>query len=129
MPNITKTLDGVVKLAPLANQVYDFVIPNPNTLNVEVLNEVYIHCDSTLGTITINLPNIVTIGSFSPKIYVVDDAGTAAANNITIVADPGAVGPPVIAANTINGAVDYTISTNDESVCLSIVSETKWHLN
>jgi hypothetical protein len=129
MPNITKTLNGVVKLTPLANQVYDFVIPNPNTLNIEVLNEVYIHCDSTLGTITINLPNIASIGSFSPKVYVVDVASAATANDIVIVSDPGAVGPPVIAANTINGVANYTINTNDLSVCLSVVSATQWHLN
>jgi|694.fasta_scaffold01602_38 hypothetical protein len=129
MANITKTLNGLVTLTPLAAQIYDFVVPNPNTLNVEVLNEVYIHCDSTAGIITINLPNIASIGSFSPKVYIVDVASAATANDIVIVADPGAVGPPVVLANTINGIANYTISTNDLSVCLSIVSATQWHLN
>ena len=129
MGAITKTLNGVVTLTPLAAQTYNFVVPNPNTLDVQVLAEVYIHCDSTAGIITINLPNIATIGSFSPKIYIVDVNSAATAHDIVINADGGTAGPPVVAANTINGLASYTISTDDLSVCLSVVSSTQWHLN
>lgn len=126
MPNITKTLNGLVTLTPLAAQEYDFVVPNPNTLDVQVLSEVYIHCDSTAGIITINLPNIATIGTYSPKVYIVDVNSAATAHDIVINADGGSMVLPV---NTINGLASYTISTNDLSVCLSVVSGTQWHLN
>jgi hypothetical protein len=126
MPAITKVLNGVVTLAPLANQVYDFVVPNPNTLSTEVLSEVYIQCDTTLGTITINLPNIASIGTYNPKVYVSDTGFNATANDIIIVADPGTVGPPVVAANTVNAVAQVLISVDGTSTMLAIVSDTQW---
>jgi hypothetical protein len=123
---ITKVLNGVVTLAPLANQIYDFVVPNPNTLSTEVLSEVYIQCDTTLGKITINLPNIASIGTYNPKVYVSDTAFSATASNIIIVADPGAVGPPVVAANTVNAVAQVLITVDGTSTMLAIVSDTQW---
>jgi hypothetical protein len=126
--NITKTLNGLVKLTPLTNQVYDFVAPNPNTLNVEVLNEVYIHCDTTNGQIQINLPSISTLGGYSAKIYIVDVVGNAGTKNINIFAFIGSVSP-LLPVDSINTVPNIKIGVNYQGVTLCILSDTQWHSN
>lgn len=125
MANITKVLNGVVKLAPTGTQAYDFVVPNPNTLSTEVLSEVYIHCDSSLGRIIINLPNIASIGSYNAKVYVVDTAFRSSVNSITIAAKIGSIVPPLV-PNTVNGVGFVEIRVDGTSKMLTIVSDTQW---
>jgi hypothetical protein len=126
--SVTKTLSGLVKLTPLTSEVYDFVAPNPNTLNVGVLNEVYIHCDTTLQPVKINLPSISTLGGYSAKIYIVDVAGLAGKKNITVVAFPGSVSP-LLPADSINTDEEIKIANGYEGIMLCILSDTQWHSN
>lgn len=124
--NITETLNGLVKLTPLTNQAYDFVAPNPNTLNVGVLNEVYIHCDTTNGQIIINLPSISTLGGYSAKIYIVDVVGNAGTKSINVVAFIGSVSP-LLPVDSINTVPNIKIGNNYQGVTVCILSDTQWH--
>lgn len=114
---VTKKLSGLILCDSSIDSNYVFVAPAPNTLPTEVLSEVYIHCDTSAGAISINLPSISTLGYYNAKIYVVDIGDNAGTNNITIVAYEG---------NTINSATNLILNTNSESVALSIVSNNQW---
>ncbi len=87
-----------------------------NTKQV-VSNEVYLQCDTTAPVI-INLPAIAGLGGFKNlKIFIVDEEGLAATNNITVNAD---------AADTINTATTALINVNKGVIELQIVTEVQW---
>lgn len=81
-------------------------VVGPTTYVVQA-TDFFISCDSTLGAITIALPNITT--SYR-EIIVKDRTGTASLNNIIITTVGGIL--------LIDGAASYTLSDNYESVDL-----------
>lgn len=123
-----KTLSGAVYLtgSPCANNdVYLFVPPNPNTLQNQVLNEVYLQCDSTLGPIFILVPSIIDLGGFATKIYVTDVAGTSSTNAIYI-ADSAIMGMGTV--NLINQSLIATLNSNYTTIKLEVGSNNNWFL-
>lgn len=89
----------------------DFTADSPRT-------PLWIFCNSTAGVITVNLPEIDTLPYLNAKIIIVDVAGTADTNAITIAPN---------AADTINSeAVNMVINTENGVVTLEIASTTQW---
>lgn len=64
-----------------------------------------ISCDVSSGVITINLPNSTTTGR---RIWIKDNSGNAATNNITLTTPGGTV--------TIDGVTSYAMNTDYQSV-------------
>jgi hypothetical protein len=83
--------------------------------------EIKLVCDTTLAPVVLNLPQISSIlgGTLNVKIYVVDGAGNASANNITI--NPGG-------SNKIGASSSYVINVNNGGVYIQIGSLTNWLL-
>lgn len=123
-----KTLSGAVYLTGspcVNNDVYLFVPPNPNTLQNQVLNEVYLQCDSTNGPIFIALPSILDLGGFATKIYVTDVAGTSSTNAIYLV-DSNIMS--MVTPNLINQSYIGVLNTNYTTIKLEIGSSNNWFL-
>ena len=77
-------------------------------------DDVILLCDTSLGAVTINLAAIpADYFSTQYKLYVKDNSGNAAVNNITIV-------PP--AGVKINNAANYIVSLNNDSLEIIIGS-------
>lgn len=97
---------------------YDLVV-NPNWKQLQ-LQEIYLECDTSLSSVTINLFPIADLDRFwNVKIYVTDLSNNAGANPIIINAD---------GLDTINrqGYTNFTIDYNGGDVVLMVVSGNKW---
>ncbi len=103
-------------LGVLAGTTYDLVV-SPENLAVGN-NETRLLCNTTDGAIEINLPAIADFQyALGAKIIIVDEADTAATNNITINAAVG---------NNINNASSYVVSTNGSKIEIFIASKTEY---
>jgi hypothetical protein len=131
MATIFKELIGRLDLvgsADMGGNTYNLYLPTvtgtalPHALDNQVIEEVYIICDSSLGDITINLPSTTVFnGIWNTKIYV---AWTRGANDVTIT--PFA-GDEVIPADSLNGDTDpYTLALLSETVYLHQVYDYTW---
>ena len=87
-------------------------------------DDVVLLCDTTLGPVTINLLEIPTkrtpaVGFWNTlwKLYIVDSAGNANTNNITINAYAG---------STINGTATFTMNVDNECAVVRIVGDTQY---
>ena len=87
-------------------------------------DDVVLLCDTTLGPVTINLLEIPTkrtpaVGFWNTlwKLYIVDSAGNANTNNITINA---------FAGSTINGTATFTMNVDNECAVVRIVGDTQY---
>ncbi len=87
------------------------------TYNVDPQDSVLL-CNTSLAAVTINLAT-VTAGYWPTlyKLYIVDNSGNSAANNITIVAPSG---------YTINDAATLVLNVNGTSAIISISADTKY---
>jgi hypothetical protein len=81
-----------------------------------VLGVKLVAVDSTAGVVTVNLPSIATFGP-GQEVQVKDAGGVAQTNNITLAPSTG--------SETIDGAANYTLNTNNGWVTLRS-SRTKW---
>lgn len=121
MALINKTLKGVVRLT--GGQDYNFTLPdNPsgiqNALANIVLEEVFIECDATLGSINIYLPQIALFnGGWIPKIFVT--LVVSSENSITII-------PYLDEVNNDSINNDSNFSFGYGTAYLHIVSRTNW---
>lgn len=120
----SQTLSGVVTIVSTGAEIHTFSAPNPNTLPLVVLQEVFIITTSTAGTINIQLPSISTLGTLGVKVNVLNLTG-ATANNVTITAFAGGGG---LSANLINGVATNVINVNGTSRVLNVVNDNNWHL-
>lgn len=128
MAIIQKELQGKINLvgsADLGGNIYNFILPTvigtalPNALDNQVIEEVYLICDSRLGDITIVLPAISTFNSaWNTKIYVYDSNGYG---SVTILPYSVEGGP----SDTINGFSSKTLFLND-TYYLHIVDDNMW---
>ncbi len=83
-----------------------------------VNDEIRLICDSTLGVINIQLPEISELAGFlNLKIFIIDEAGTAATNAINIFSG---------GADTINNGASLAVSTNGAELSIYIASKTAW---
>jgi hypothetical protein len=98
---------------------YDLV-PNSSWNDLQT-EEIRLVCDTTSAPVVVNLPQISSIvgGTLNVKIYVVDGAGNAATNNITI--NPGG-------SNKIGASTSYVINVNNGGAYIQIGSPTNWLL-
>jgi hypothetical protein len=98
---------------------YDLV-PNSSWNDLQT-EEIRLVCDTTSAPVVVNLPQISSIvgGTLNVKIYVVDGAGNAATNNITI--NPGG-------SNKIGASTSYVINVNNGGSYIQIGSPTNWLL-
>lgn len=82
-------------------------------------NDCVLACVTSDVAVTINLPSIPS-GNWNTnwKLYVYDNSGNAATNNITLVAGTG---------QTINGAATLVISTNSGKVIIQISSNSSFN--
>jgi len=126
MASINKTLKGVVRLT--GGQDYNFTLPdNPsgiqNALANIVLEEVFIECDTTLGSINIYLPQIALFnGGWIPKIFVTSTV--SAENSIAILPYQGSVSP-LVAPDTINSLTEILV-LGTSTAYLHIVGKKNW---
>lgn len=98
---------------------------DPFDLSGNLVSEMVIEVDSTLGTCTLNLPSIASFNNFwNTKITVV--ALTGSTNSVKIVgfADLVAV-PPV--QNTIGSATTLTLSSDGQTCELDVASGNVWY--
>ena len=127
MATIQKELIGKMTLvgsADLGGNTYNMILPTltgtalPNALSNQVIEEVYIICDSSLGDITINLPSIASFNnSWGAKIYVYALAG---ANAIRVYGYNNE-----IISDTING-FPFASLVQYQTNYLHIVSDNMW---
>jgi hypothetical protein len=132
MATLYKELIGRLDLvgsADVGGNIYNLIVPKnigtnlPHGLDNQVIEEVYIICDSTLGKITINLPSTTEFnGIWNAKIYI---AWTDGANDVVIVPFPGSA-EPLIDADTLNGFDTYTMDALYETNYLHIVYDYTW---
>ena len=122
---INKTLKGVVRLT--GGEDYNFTLPdNPsgiqNALANIVLEEVFIECDATLGSINIYLPQIALFnGGWIPKIFVTSLVSSEI-SDITIIPYLDEVND-----NSINNNVNFSFGGDILGTAyLHIVSRTNW---
>lgn len=97
---------------------------SPFDLNGNVVSEMVIACDTTVGTLTLNLPEISTLNNiWSTKITVI--ALTGATNNVVITAFT-AVGPPPV-VNTIGSAATLTLNLDNQTAELNAAEDNVWY--
>ena len=79
-------------------------------------NDVILNCNTSLGTVIINLLDIpANYWSTQWKLYIVDSGNNSSVNNITINAGAG---------QTINGLSSLVVSTNGAQIIVQISSDT-----
>ena len=101
---------------PVGPTTFD-LINNPEWIQLQE-QEIYIHCDTTLGQVDVILPEISTLkGFYNLKLYVVDIAGFAGVNNIVISTTGG---------DTIDAVSGITLNVNNISTAITIVSSKQW---
>jgi hypothetical protein len=84
------------------------------------LNEVRLECDTTLGQVTINLPEISTLSqSTNLKLIIVDATANASTNNITI----NSFGSDTFDDSTTNQII---LDTDGSSVAVQNISSNLW---
>jgi hypothetical protein len=128
MAIIEKELQGKINLvgsADVGGNTYNFILPTvigtalPNVLDNQVIEEVYLICNDTLGNITINLPSIALFNNaWNVKIYVIKTAGL----NSTIV---NPYSTEVGTSDTLNGYPFKSLVIND-AYYLHIVDDNMW---
>lgn len=126
MPTFQKELQGKINLVGAGGgNIYNFVLPTvigsalPNAIDNQVIEEVYIICDSTLGTITINLPDIASFNNaWNCKIYI---CRTAGANGVTVL--PYSTEPN---EDTLNGFTALNLTNLYDTYYLHIVADDMW---
>ena len=91
------------------------------TYNLNCQDDV-LNVDTSSGTITIILPNIINNGlNFKPKRFYINDVGNnASVNNITIACLTG---------NTVNSAVSTLLNVNGDSAEVFQSSDTEWFVS
>ena len=96
---------------------------SPFDLNGNVVSEMVIVCDTTLGPLQLNLPQISTLNNdWSTKITVV--ALTGATNDVDITAFTSAL-PPVV--NTIGSAPVLTLNLDNQTAELNAAEDNVWY--
>ena len=126
MAIIQKELQGKMTLVgAVGGNTYNFVLPTvigtglPNALANQVLEEIYISCDSTLGAINIYLPDIADFNfAWNVKIYI---NWTAGANAVTLY--PYSTEPK---EDTLNGFTSKLFANLNDTYYLHIVADTMW---
>ena len=111
----------------VAGNQYYFSLPTtpagsqlPNQIDNQVIEEVYISADTTLGDIDLYLPAISTFNlAWNAKIYIIC---TNTSNTFTIYP----YSSEDVASNTINGFSFVTATAPYDAWYLHIVSETMW---
>lgn len=82
------------------------------------VEEIRLLCDTSAAPVNITLFPISDLGRVvNQKIFIIDDSGNAATNNITVTAG---------GSDTINAAASATISTNDGRIVLQMFTLGKW---
>ena len=125
---IEKTLIGKHLLTgALGGQTYNFSLPTtpagsnlPNQLANQVIEEVYIAVDTSLGDVNLNLPAISTFNlAWNTKIYIVV---LNVDNNFTLYP----FSSEVVTNDTLNGSFSISASNSYDAWYLHIVEENTW---
>jgi hypothetical protein len=126
----TRTLKGVVKLAPLDSTKYYFELQQlsgtklPNSLDNVVLEEVFINVDTSNAGCKIYLPAISTFNlAWNAKIYITWVAG---GDYPTIFSYEGTPLPNFTLPDVINGSDSQKIDTLSQTAFLRITEEHNW---
>lgn len=93
--------------------------------NGNVVSEIVIEADTTLGALNLLLPAISTLNnSWNTKITVI--ALTGATNDVVVKPFTSAV-PPLIETNTIGSASDLTLNLDGQAVEVNVASTLVWY--
>lgn len=134
MATIYKELISKINLVgdPMGATDYYFTLPVvtgtrlPHSLDNQVLEEVYIICDSSLGAININLPSTTIFnGVWNTKIYI---SWMNGGNSVNINPYPGFMSEtdPIL-PDSLNGLyLPYTMQQLNEAVYLHQVYDYTW---
>lgn len=123
--NIQKNLVG--KHSLVGGNNYYFSLPAspvgtalPNAIDNQVIEEVYISVDTTLGVANIFLPAISTFnGAWNAKIYIVHSAGVNAVNIYPYLVEGSG-------SDNLNGYTSKTSGTVGDAYYLHIVADHTW---
>jgi hypothetical protein len=97
---------------------------SPFDINGNVVSEMVIACDTTVGKLTLKLPNIATLNNqWNTKITVI--ALTGATNDVDISAFVQVV--PVIITNQIGSATTLTLSADGQTAELNVAEDLTWY--
>jgi hypothetical protein len=126
----TRTLKGVVKLAPLDSTKYYFELQQlsgtklPNSLDNVVLEEVFINVDTTNAGCKIYLPAISTFNlAWNAKIYITWTAGGDAP---PVYSYEGTPLPNFTLPDYINGIDSQVMGVVGQTAFLRITEEHNW---
>jgi hypothetical protein len=93
--------------------------------NGNIVSEMVIEVDTTLGACTLQLPAISTLNNFwNTKITVI--ALTGATDDVVIEAFNSGV-PPLVETNTIGSASDLTLTTDGMTAEVNVASSLVWY--
>lgn len=93
--------------------------------NGNIVSEMVIEVDTTLGACTLELPAISTLNNFwNTKITVI--ALTGATDDVIIEAFDSAV-PPLVETNTIGSAASLSLTTDGMTAELNVASSLVWY--
>jgi hypothetical protein len=130
MPTFEKSLIGKHLLVGAGGgNIYNFSLPStpagsqlPNQIDNQVIEEVYIACDTTLGPIRINLPAISSFNlAWNAKIYIVQISDTTVLNVTTIAPFNSET-----ETNTLNGSLSKATVNQWDAYYLHIIEENTW---
>lgn len=121
---LTGTVKGVTYYKITTAGAEDWAV-DVTDLSGNIVSEMVIEVDTTLGACNLLLPAISTLNNFwNTKITVI--ALTGASDDVVITPYDSAV-PPLVETNTIGSAVALTLNTNGMTAELNVASSLVWY--
>ena len=121
---LTGTVKGVTYYKITTAAAEDWAV-DVTDLSGNIVSEMVIEVDTTLGACNLFLPAISTLNNFwNTKITVI--ALTGATDDVVVTAFTSAV-PPLVETNTIGSAATLTLTTDGMTTELNVASSLVWY--
>ena len=121
---LTGTVKGVTYYKITTAAAEDWSV-DVTDLSGNIVSEMVIEVDTTLGACNLFLPAISTLNNFwNTKITVI--ALTGATDDVVVTAFTSAV-PPLVETNTIGSAATLTLTTDGMTTELNVASSLVWY--
>lgn len=121
---LTGTVKGVTYYKITTAGAEDWAV-DVTDQNGNIVSEMVIEVDTTLGVCNLLLPAISTLNNFwNTKITVI--ALTGATDDVVVTAYTSAV-PPLVETNTIGSAATLTLTTDGMTTELNVASSLVWY--
>ena len=104
------------KIVTLGNEIYDI---SPFDSFGNLVTEMVIEVDTTLGICTLNLPSIASLNNFwNTKITIVENTG---------LTNPVGVRADVLAFDTIGGQANIILGADFQTIELNVATSNTWY--